>query len=141
MKPFWKETSWKYLVLDEGHLIKNPNLKLTDNINALDADHKLILTGTPIQNSLWEIFSLFNFLMPGYLGPYAEFRNRYVKPIISLKSKVKLQKMDSEIEGNFSSYFLYLAISTKNFKKLCIIYQLFFNLYYLDSITLNQSNR
>ncbi|MEN2496311.1 MAG: TATA-binding protein-associated factor mot1, variant 2 [Marteilia pararefringens] len=97
-----KETYFTYIVLDEGHLIKNPALKLTENISQLRGKHKLLLTGTPIQNSLWEIYSLFNFIMPGYLGKLSDFRSKYVKPITAIRSKIKHAHLENEAEDNSS---------------------------------------
>ena len=59
---------WNYLVLDEGHAIRNAKTKTTVAIKSLKAHHRLILSGTPIQNSVIELWSLFDFLMPGFLG-------------------------------------------------------------------------
>ncbi|KAL1844567.1 hypothetical protein VTK73DRAFT_2294 [Phialemonium thermophilum] len=64
--------SWNYVVLDEGHLIKNPKAKITVAVKKLVSNHRLILTGTPIQNNVLELWSLFDFLMPGFLGAEKE---------------------------------------------------------------------
>lgn len=59
---------WNYCVLDEGHIIKSSKSKITLAAKRMQADHRLILTGTPIQNNVLELWSLFDFLMPGFLG-------------------------------------------------------------------------
>ena len=65
----WLETlSFNYCILDEGHLIKNPSAKITQATKRIKATHRLILTGTPIQNNVLELWSLFDFLMPGWLS-------------------------------------------------------------------------
>ncbi|KAK5110084.1 TATA-binding protein-associated factor mot1 [Meristemomyces frigidus] len=73
--------NWNYLVLDEGHLIKNPKAKVTMAIKRLASKHRLILSGTPIQNNVLELWSLFDFLMPGFLGTEKVFQDRFAKPI------------------------------------------------------------
>lgn len=74
-------TSWNYCVLDEGHLIKNPKAKITLAVKQLVSNHRLILSGTPIQNHVLELWSLFDFLMPGFLGTEKVFLERFAKPI------------------------------------------------------------
>ncbi|KAF2757994.1 putative TBP associated factor [Pseudovirgaria hyperparasitica] len=72
---------WNYLVLDEGHLIKNSKAKTTVAVKQLASNHRLILSGTPIQNNVLELWSLFDFLMPGFLGTEKVFQDRFAKPI------------------------------------------------------------
>ena len=74
---------WNYLVLDEGHVIKNTKTKTAVAVRQLEARHRLILTGTPIQNSVSELWALFDFLMPGYLGSEKSFAARYGRPILA----------------------------------------------------------
>ncbi|CBF74527.1 hypothetical protein AN4187.2 [Aspergillus nidulans FGSC A4] len=73
--------SWNYCVLDEGHLIKNPKAKVTMAVKRINSNHRLILSGTPIQNNVLELWSLFDFLMPGFLGTEKVFLDRFAKPI------------------------------------------------------------
>ena len=75
------EYNWNYVVLDEGHLIKNPKAKTSIAVKRLISNHRLILTGTPIQNNVLELWSLFDFLMPGFLGAEKVFLDRFAKPI------------------------------------------------------------
>lgn len=72
---------WNYCVLDEGHLIKNPKAKVTMAVKRVVSNHRLILSGTPIQNNVLELWSLFDFLMPGFLGTEKVFLDRFAKPI------------------------------------------------------------
>ncbi len=67
-----------YVILDEAHSIKNPLSVNARSVNALCASHKLAISGTPIQNNLMELWSLFNFLSPGYLGSYDSFKENFV---------------------------------------------------------------
>ncbi|QXP82699.1 DEAD/DEAH box helicase [Methylococcus sp. Mc7] len=72
---------WHRLVLDEAQNIKNPEAKQTKAILKLDAGSRLALTGTPVENRLLDLWSIFNFLNPGYLGRQAAFRKHYETPI------------------------------------------------------------
>ncbi|KAJ3038188.1 btaf1 RNA polymerase II, B-TFIID transcription factor-associated, 170kDa [Rhizophlyctis rosea] len=74
---------FNYCILDEGHIIKNPKTKLTKAVKQIQANHRLILSGTPIQNNVLELWSLFDFLMPGFLGSEREFNEKYGKPILA----------------------------------------------------------
>jgi hypothetical protein len=65
---------WHRIVLDEAQNIKNPKAAQTKAILKLNAPHRLALTGTPIENRLMDLWSIFNFLNPGYLGTQAQFR-------------------------------------------------------------------
>ncbi|KAI2612792.1 uncharacterized protein GGS25DRAFT_135703 [Hypoxylon fragiforme] len=78
---YLEKQNWNYVVLDEGHLIKNPKAKISLAVKRLASNHRLILTGTPIQNNVLELWSLFDFLMPGFLGAEKVFLDRFAKPI------------------------------------------------------------
>ncbi|KAF8130463.1 SNF2 chromatin remodeling protein [Mycena galopus ATCC 62051] len=78
-----QDLNWVYCILDEGHVIKNAKTKLTKAVKCVRAQHRLILSGTPIQNNVLELWSLFDFLMPGFLGTEASFNERFGKPILS----------------------------------------------------------
>ena len=73
--------NWNYCILDEGHLIKNPKAKTSIAVKKLNSNHRLILSGTPIQNNVLELWSLFDFLMPGFLGTEKVFLDRFARPI------------------------------------------------------------
>lgn len=75
------KVDWNYCILDEGHIIKNGKTKLTKAVKQIKAIHRLILSGTPIQNNVLELWSLFDFLMPGFLGSEKAFNDRFGKPI------------------------------------------------------------
>lgn len=74
---------FNYCVLDEGHIIKNGKTKSSKAIKQLRANHRIILSGTPIQNNVLELWSLFDFLMPGFLGTEKQFVQRYSRPILA----------------------------------------------------------
>ncbi len=74
---FYRGVEFDYVVLDEAQHIKNPQTANARTCKQLNAEHRLILTGTPLENSLHEVWSLFDFLLPGYLGLRQEFQSRY----------------------------------------------------------------
>ncbi len=65
--------SWSYIILDEAQAIKNPGTKQTRAVKKLKAQNRIIMTGTPVENRLSDLWSLFDFLNPGLLGNKAEF--------------------------------------------------------------------
>ena len=77
---------YNYCVLDEGHIIKNSASKLTKSVKRVRAKHRLILSGTPIQNNVLELWSLFDFLMPGFLGTEKVFHEKFAKPIAASRN-------------------------------------------------------
>jgi superfamily II DNA or RNA helicase len=76
----FSEHQYHYLILDEAQAIKNPRSQAHGAVKSLNARHRLCLTGTPIENHLGELWALFEFLMPGFLGDLQSFRARYVTP-------------------------------------------------------------
>ncbi|GLV58521.1 helicase [Dictyobacter sp. S3.2.2.5] len=72
---------WHRVVVDEAQNIKNPQAAQTRAILKLGAIHRLALTGTPVENRLRDLWSIFNFLNPGYLGKEAQFRKNFELPI------------------------------------------------------------
>ncbi|KAM6956533.1 TATA-binding protein-associated factor 172 [Aplochiton taeniatus] len=80
---FFRNIKFNYCILDEGHIIKNGKTKLSKAIKQLAANFRVILSGTPIQNNVLELWSLFDFLMPGFLGTERQFAARYGKPILA----------------------------------------------------------
>ena len=72
---------WHLLILDEAQNIKNPRAKVAQTARRLQADYRLCLTGTPIENHLGELWSQFHFLMPGLLGDEKRFRHLFRRPI------------------------------------------------------------
>ncbi len=75
LKQHWlMEQHWQLLVLDEAHTIKNPNTRTTKNVKQLKAQSRIALTGTPIENRLSDLWSLFDFLCPGLLGSATTFK-------------------------------------------------------------------
>ncbi len=77
----FNDVHWHRIVLDEAQNIKNPKAALTKSICKFEATHRLALTGTPIENRLLDLWSIFNFLNPGYLGSQKQFQRNFEIPI------------------------------------------------------------
>ena len=73
--------TWHYVILDEGHKIRNPEAQITLALKQFNTPHRLILSGSPIQNSLKELWSLFDFIFPGKLGTLQVFLQQFAVPI------------------------------------------------------------
>ncbi|MFV0422132.1 DEAD/DEAH box helicase [Oleidesulfovibrio sp.] len=76
-----QEYEFNSLILDEAQNIKNPNTITARSVRKISADLRLCLSGTPIENNLFELWSLFEFLMPGFLGSQHSFQRGIIKPI------------------------------------------------------------
>ena len=74
-------------VIDEAQNIKNQQSVTAKTVKVIKAHHKLALTGTPIENKLSELWSVFDYLMPGFLGSYPDFRKKYELPIVKEQDK------------------------------------------------------
>ena len=88
---------FEYIVLDEAQFIKNPKTKNAQSVKSLKSKHRLALTGTPIENGLSELWSIFDFLLPGYLYSLNYFTKNFEKPIQMEddKRQAQLQKLVS----------------------------------------------
>ncbi len=84
-----KQREWTYAILDEAQAIKNPDSQTARSARQLRARHRLCLTGTPVENRLEELWSLFRYLMPGFLGSLDAFRDRFSRPIEAGDVKAK----------------------------------------------------
>ncbi|KAJ6419344.1 hypothetical protein OIU84_029452 [Salix udensis] len=73
---------WDYMILDEGHLIKNPSTQRAKSLLEIPSAHCIVISGTPIQNNLKELWALFNFCCPGLLGDNKWFKQTYEHPIL-----------------------------------------------------------
>jgi superfamily II DNA or RNA helicase len=82
-----KKLRLDYAILDEAQAIKNPTSATANAAKELGAAHRLALTGTPVENRLSEIWSIFDFVSPGLLGPLQKFEERYARPIDQGDSK------------------------------------------------------
>lgn len=76
---------WDYCILDEGHIIRNYESKIWKACKKVNARYRLVLSGTPVQNGVLELWALFDFLMPGFLGTRKDFMMQYGKAVDSAK--------------------------------------------------------
>ncbi len=80
-KQFLLANAFYYLILDEAQVVKNPNAQAAQMVRCIDTQYRLCLTGTPLENHLGELWSQFDFLMPGFLNDNAWFNKNYRIPI------------------------------------------------------------
>ena len=81
----YRELEFDTVVLDEAQHIKNRQTQNAQAVKAVKSQHRVVLTGTPMENSVLDLWSIFDFLMPGYLGTTKDFRERYELPIVKEK--------------------------------------------------------
>ena len=86
---------FKYVILDESQAIKNPSSFISKAVRKLRSQHKLILSGTPLENSTLDIWSQLDFINPGLLGNKSYFRNEYLVPIEKKGDEKKTQRLNS----------------------------------------------
>ncbi|MDI6637845.1 MAG: DEAD/DEAH box helicase [Bacillota bacterium] len=84
---------WHGIVLDEAQNIKNSGTRQSRSVRRLKAGFRMALTGTPIENRLSELWSIMDFLNPGYLGPAAEFRRRFAIPIERYRDRDRAERL------------------------------------------------
>lgn len=92
-----KKHEFRYVILDESQNIKNAESITAQSVKRLNCKHKLALSGTPIENKLEELWSVFDFLMPGFLFTQSEFNYRYVTPIVEREDKMVEKRLKSQI--------------------------------------------
>ncbi|TKY60449.1 CHROMATIN REMODELING 24 [Spatholobus suberectus] len=74
--------TWDYMILDEGHLIKNPSTQRAKSLLEIPSAHRIVISGTPLQNNLKELWALFNFCCPELLGDNKWFKGKFETPIL-----------------------------------------------------------
>lgn len=93
----YKDTLFRYCILDEAQHIKNSNSLNAKSVKAIRAGNYFALTGTPMENSVVELWSIFDFLMPGYLLSSRKFIERYEKPIFKDQNMERLNDLNKHI--------------------------------------------
>lgn len=88
-----QKVKFNYCVLDEAQFIKNHRTKNARTVKQVDADYRLALTGTPLENTVEEIWSIFDFLMPGFLGSHKYFAQKFLRPIMKESDAEVLQNL------------------------------------------------
>ena len=93
-----KKYTFRYIVADEAQYLKNSHTQNAKTIKQIKADTRYALTGTPIENSLSELWSIFDFIMPGYLFNYKKFKSLYEVPIVKDQNENAMKKLKMLIE-------------------------------------------
>ncbi|MDX1387104.1 MAG: DEAD/DEAH box helicase, partial [bacterium] len=91
------QREWRTVILDEAQNIKNYRSKTALLVKDLKAEQRWALTGTPLENHLSELWSIFDYLMPGFLGSYPHFKRKYQQPIEAHQSKDHLERLRRRI--------------------------------------------
>ena len=94
----YKEMNFELIAIDEAQNIKNPNTQMTKVVKSLTANTKLALTGTPLENSVLELWSIFDFIMPGYLANMVNFRKKYNIKNVDDDSLKQLNHLNDQIK-------------------------------------------
>ena len=89
--------NFKYIIADEAQYIKNFTTQNATALKSLEGETKFALTGTPIENSVSELWSIFDFIMPGYLYTYSKFKKKLETPILQEEDKQALQRLKTLI--------------------------------------------
>ncbi|MCL1878469.1 MAG: SNF2 helicase associated domain-containing protein, partial [Defluviitaleaceae bacterium] len=95
--PFYRDMEFSYVVADEAQNIKNPATKAAKSLKSLNGRVRFALTGTPIENTLSELWSIFDFIMPGYLFGASRFSRIYEIPILKGDDKNAAEKLRKQI--------------------------------------------
>lgn len=94
VKEFLVNKHWTTICLDEAHIIKNRGAKTSAVAMRLTSDNRVMLTGTPVQNHLGELWNLFQFVNPGLLGSFEDFSRRFIVPIEQNGDKTRQQELN-----------------------------------------------
>ena len=95
---FFKDIRYDNMFIDEAQFIKNPASLGAKAVKSVVAEHRFALTGTPIENTLSELWSIFDFIMPGFLSRYSKFAEHYEKPILKEKNESRMQELKRRIQ-------------------------------------------
>ncbi|MFU1793375.1 DEAD/DEAH box helicase [Paenibacillus azoreducens] len=93
-----KAVAWESLCLDEAQNIKNAQTKQSSAVRSFPARHRIALTGTPIENRLSELWSLYDFMNPGYLGNLRAFSARFIQPIEKERDEEQTQQLQKLVK-------------------------------------------
>ncbi|KAG2461362.1 CHD6 protein, partial [Polypterus senegalus] len=108
--PELKKIQWRCVVIDEAHRLKNRNCKLLEGLKLMNLEHKVLLTGTPLQNSVEELFSLLNFLEPNQFSSENTFLEEFgdlkteeqVKKLQAILKPMMLRRLKDDVEKNLA---------------------------------------
>uniref|UniRef100_A0A8C6UD48 DNA helicase n=1 Tax=Neogobius melanostomus TaxID=47308 RepID=A0A8C6UD48_9GOBI len=113
--PELRKLNWRCVVIDEAHRLKNRNCKLLEGLKLMNLEHKVLLTGTPLQNSVEELFSLLNFLEPQQFPSESTFLEEFgdlktdeqVKKLQAILKPMMLRRLKDDVEKNLVNYKYY----------------------------------
>ncbi|XP_072357655.1 chromodomain-helicase-DNA-binding protein 8-like isoform X4 [Scyliorhinus torazame] len=108
--PELREIQWRCVIIDEAHRLKNRNCKLLEGLKLMDLEHKVLLTGTPLQNTVEELFSLLNFLEPAQFPLESAFLQEFgdlkteeqVQKLQALLKPMMLRRLKEDVEKNLA---------------------------------------
>ena len=95
---FYREREFDHMFIDEAQFIKNSSSLGAKAVKSVKAAHRFALTGTPIENALSELWSIFDFIMPGYFPKYTKFAQEFEKSIIQEKNEAKMKELKKRIQ-------------------------------------------
>jgi SNF2 family DNA or RNA helicase len=90
---YYEKTKFDLCIIDEAQYIKNPTSLNSESVKSIQAKSKFAMTGTPIENSLTELWSIFDFIMPGYLKTHGKFNKSFELPIVREKDEMALDEL------------------------------------------------
>jgi SNF2 family DNA or RNA helicase len=90
---FLKKYDFLYFILDESQYIKNPTSKIYQAVSEIQSDYRMVLTGTPIENSLSDLWAQMNFINNGMLGDFRFFNEAFIKPIEKNRDEIQQEKL------------------------------------------------
>ncbi|WP_195539898.1 DEAD/DEAH box helicase [Eubacterium maltosivorans] len=91
---YYEDLHFHYEIIDEAQYIKNHNTQNAKSVKVINSAVRFALTGTPVENSLAELWSIYDFLMPGYLYTYRKFREKFEIPIVREQDKKTLERLN-----------------------------------------------
>jgi hypothetical protein len=94
----YKSINFRYCILDEAQHIKNPGSQNASSVKEINSGVRFALTGTPIENSLSELWSIFDFVIPGYLYSYQKFARKYEAPISNGEGEKQLKELGRQVK-------------------------------------------
>jgi len=95
---YYENYEFKYCILDEAQYIKNSSTQNAKAVKLLKSEVRFALTGTPIENSLADLWSIFDFIMPGFLLSYSKFKDKYEIPIVRNEDRDVLYRLNRQIQ-------------------------------------------
>lgn len=123
---FYIDDEFEYCILDEGQYIKNSETKTSKSVKKIKSRHRLILTGTPLENNLMELWSMFDFILPGYLNSKSKFKKEFIKnsnnheKLVRLTSPFILRRKKNEVLNELPEKIINVVYSKLNKKQMRI---------------------